>query len=1108
MATQDDSSNSGFKDGDNGDGVFGDPSAGAGSTSDYDSWTWKQIEAAITGMAAATGSAGNEARAKAVADPTTLQTAADAFFTVQNTLAGVAKALADQADALAGDKGPWKGAVADAFHTSVTNFSKQVQANADRLAGGSGGSNNVPQQLANNSVNLKNAQKLIHDIDNWYSHQAVLMGVQPMSNGLIPVSQKPEIVEMLNHDMRAVLKSLAQDYQVTSSSLVAPDLTPPPTTGNDGGGPPPGLDDTPPPTSFSPPGGDPNLGAPPPSDLNDLSAMPFPNPGTGGGPNTDLAGDLAPFSAPTGLGAGGPGGDPALFSGGPGGGAGSLGGDLAPFPDPTGVGAGSLGGGSLAPDPGALDGLLNPTTATPTPFPGSPDTGAGGGLGAGLPFLPPPFPGGTNSGGTGDPFKGVAGSDSGAFGDAPPVEDFPGSTGLGGPAESFPNIGEDGLGAGGLPAGMSTGSGLPAGFPGALGTGGADAGLGGGGMPFMPGGLGGAQPGVGGEPSDASALLAPSAEPFAGDTGLDAGVGSDVGAAAGGEGLGGMPFMPGGLGGAQPGVGGEPSDASALLAPSAEPFAGDAGLDAGVGSDVGAAAGGEGLDLDGAAGLPGASGTGGAGAGMDEGGMPFMPGMMGGGPGDSQSGAGGESSDASALLASSAEPWTGDSEPGDEIGAEAGTLPGRETLGAPVHAAAAEIPATTAVDSNGNPVPAEGETTAALAAEGEGESATAGSASGGAGLIVPGASSAATASAIAAPEPAAAVSSVSAEVPGGQAAATMAEPSAWYEGAGADEELTGPAGVAALTATAAAAAVVNVAAAAPAAPAAAESRAPSAAGEVAWTSEAGGGTSVTEAPRHAGTSGDGSSTGAAETGHHGHQDRDHHQDGLILVGLPTGRRAADEEREGRGRQHGPDEPEGPDGTGRARRIGGSGRTARPRRPGSARGTARQIRRGTGRVPRARRPGRRPEAHRGRGSGGRSRLGRGDEGFAPLLWSIRTEEESEVRAPGNATAPEGTWGETPGGADTGAEGGTAEADVPQLAAWRPNRQSNAPATTVVPPVYRSGDLPDDYVPEEAPAGDSDDAEKEEGVEAKRGVADLLVQDEDSWGALPVGPEVIG
>ncbi|MGW4995618.1 WXG100 family type VII secretion target, partial [Streptomyces mirabilis] len=211
----------GFTQGSDG-GVYGDPSSGGGSVSDYDTWDWKQIMAAINGGAAEVENSENLAHARSVSDPATLQNAANVFLQVQLTLQTVGQSLADQAKALAGDNGPWKGVAADAFLNMMNTFSRQILANADMLSGGSTGLHSVPQQLANNGVNLSNGKDLLRQIDSYYANQAVLMGVQPMSNGLIPISQKPQLVDMMTNDMRKVLKSLAAEYQVTIDTIHSP----------------------------------------------------------------------------------------------------------------------------------------------------------------------------------------------------------------------------------------------------------------------------------------------------------------------------------------------------------------------------------------------------------------------------------------------------------------------------------------------------------------------------------------------------------------------------------------------------------------------------------------------------------------------------------------------------------------------------------------------------------------------------------------------------------------------------------------------------------------------------------------------------------------------
>ena len=179
---------------DTGNGVVADPTT-VGSETDYKSWDWKQIMAAITGSAATTDSA----QGAGVADPASLSQAAQQLLHVQRTLEMIGKNLGEQRDALT-KNGAWKGEAADSFSTAIDSFMADVRSQAEALAGSSKGwgSISVPNQLQKNSVELSTAQQRIHEIDAWYAHQAQLAGVQPMSNGLIPVSQKPEIVTMLN----------------------------------------------------------------------------------------------------------------------------------------------------------------------------------------------------------------------------------------------------------------------------------------------------------------------------------------------------------------------------------------------------------------------------------------------------------------------------------------------------------------------------------------------------------------------------------------------------------------------------------------------------------------------------------------------------------------------------------------------------------------------------------------------------------------------------------------------------------------------------------------------------------------------------------------------
>ncbi len=218
----------GFHQGDDG-AVFGTTDGSAtGSEGDYDLWDWKQIMAAVSGMSAGVGDDANLSHARSVSDPRSLQDAANTYYRVQKSLEAVAKSLVDQAKALAGEDGPWKGPAADSFLDTMTTFSRQVAANAKVLSGGSTGRHSVPQQLANNAVTLRNARLKLAEIDTWYADRAQQLGLTPMSNGLIPISQKPELVRNMTEDMRTVLKSLASHYRFTSDTIVSPQPVPSP----------------------------------------------------------------------------------------------------------------------------------------------------------------------------------------------------------------------------------------------------------------------------------------------------------------------------------------------------------------------------------------------------------------------------------------------------------------------------------------------------------------------------------------------------------------------------------------------------------------------------------------------------------------------------------------------------------------------------------------------------------------------------------------------------------------------------------------------------------------------------------------------------------------
>ncbi|MFI6444301.1 hypothetical protein [Kitasatospora sp. NPDC050543] len=503
--------------------VFGTVSKVPGSVDDYDSWDWKKIEAAIVGMAAGTNSSSNLAHAKAVADPASLSRAAEVFHYVHSVLSQVAKSLTDQAKALAGTDGPWKGAAAEAFTAMMETFSKQVAATADVLSGGSLGTHSVYQQLADNALTLQHAQTKIAEIDQWYAEQAQKLGTAPV-DGLVPISKRPELVEMMTADMRVVLRNLAGEYAVTIDDIRPPGPVTSPVkeppkdgTGKDGSGKDgtgkdgTGKDGTGKDGTGKDGTGGSGSGGP------KFSAAPPPPPGTHATPK--------PF--PNGLDLGGAKGGKGGSKGGNDGSKGGTGGKLPPlpslhFPGSTELGTGgSLPPFSLLPFPGStslgglpgtlglagLDQALNPR-------------GTGLGLGNGLTSGASTFGRGGLSGGL--PGR-VSAEGVGRFpGLGGLVSDVPATPGRK-PTESEneerPPLETTTLASAGPNAAAA---------PGAAGM------MGGAGMPMMPGmGAGGGQQ-TPNERSDASGLLDADGKPWAGLPEAGDEVGSELGATAGG----------------------------------------------------------------------------------------------------------------------------------------------------------------------------------------------------------------------------------------------------------------------------------------------------------------------------------------------------------------------------------------------------------------------------------------------------------------------------------------------------------------------------------------------------------------------------------------------
>lgn len=543
----------GFAQGSDG-GVYAVP-GGVGSSSDYATWDWKQIKAAITGGAAFSDEGGGAERAGQVSDPASLWRAGSTLLHVQQVLEMVGRQLEDQATAVAGGEGaPWRGEAAQQFLLMTRGFAQKVRAAAAVLSGGDTGTNSVPNQLVANGNSLSHAITLVEAIDSHYARQARLMGVQPMDNGLIPVSQKPEVVELLNRDMRRVLMDLADHYSVTIDAVRQPAPVVNPVTGSTSGNPLsglglPGLPSGPgvpggPDLSAVPGAGEPGspdatVGAPDGFNVPDLAS----GPGAadlGGAPDlaaTEFGGQL-PESALGAAAGGGEGFSPQEFPGfdassAPGLTGADLGTEgqfvppvLTPFA-PSAFAPSSRGSNAdtQVPNLRGVEEFPGQTTTVPPTF----SPGAGGPTstertaaptGLSLPeYTPAEFPGlaGLEGGGDSSAAFSSGGSDLGSSPGAVAPSEFPTHAGL--PDASTPGVspsGQDTAGAGPTlsnPGVLSPGAGAQA--PGSHM---------GGGMPMMPmmPGMGGGAGGQGaGEGSDASGLIIPGSEPWQDNRGLD-----------------------------------------------------------------------------------------------------------------------------------------------------------------------------------------------------------------------------------------------------------------------------------------------------------------------------------------------------------------------------------------------------------------------------------------------------------------------------------------------------------------------------------------------------------------------------------------------------------
>ncbi|MFI7119455.1 hypothetical protein [Amycolatopsis sp. NPDC049868] len=406
---------------------------------DYDSWTWKQIKAAVNG---GSEEHGGEAAKAANANPASFFDAGNKFAKLARVFELCRDTVQVHSKAIAGPDGPWKGPAAEGFRNAMDYYGKVFDAHVERVNKPPfGGSGSLPQSIVDAGNKLNAAQYQLEKIDLWYAEQAVKLGAPKMANGLIQVSAKPEVVKLLDQDMRKVIKDLAGEYSVKVRDFEAPvpkspdEIKPPPGGGPDGITPPslppmPGGGGNP--QNFPGFGGGPGDGPSPfpggggPAPYPGADGpSPYPGGGAGGLPAPLSPRDLGlkpdPYDPGTGL----AGAAPAIH---PGGGATTpLGGGLAPYQP----------GGGGGPVPGGMPVGL-------TPYAG----GKGGGLS--------PYPGGKGAGGVkpygagGASLSGAGVKPYGAGASGAGAHDQGGKAGAG--------TGKGGSGVGGMPMGGAPGA--------------------------------------------------------------------------------------------------------------------------------------------------------------------------------------------------------------------------------------------------------------------------------------------------------------------------------------------------------------------------------------------------------------------------------------------------------------------------------------------------------------------------------------------------------------------------------------------------------------------------------------------------------------------------
>ncbi|MCE7007311.1 hypothetical protein LWC34_31490 [Kibdelosporangium philippinense] len=112
----------------NSDGVFVDTNAAFNNSNDFESWTWKEIRAAILGGASMPPSGDGPARVAGLIDPQTLFTASVVFGRAQANLEQLAAQISKAAGSVAGEGSGWQGQGAASLQNAMDNFALKMRA--------------------------------------------------------------------------------------------------------------------------------------------------------------------------------------------------------------------------------------------------------------------------------------------------------------------------------------------------------------------------------------------------------------------------------------------------------------------------------------------------------------------------------------------------------------------------------------------------------------------------------------------------------------------------------------------------------------------------------------------------------------------------------------------------------------------------------------------------------------------------------------------------------------------------------------------------------------------------------------------------------------------